>query len=152
MHRSHTIQHTGWITAALFVGLVTGAFAHCEIPCGIYGDTARFDTLEEHYQTIEKSMQRITSIQGAAEKNQHDATRWTINKERHADEVQHIITQYFMTQRIKPEQADYEKKLTLLHKMLVTAMKCKQSVDTTHVATLRTLTAEFRTLYLGAAQ
>jgi hypothetical protein len=61
-----------------------------------------------------------------------------------------------MSQRIKPASPgsgqayqDYVHKLTLLHQMMVTSMKCKQTTDLEHVATLRSLLAEFRTAYLG---
>ena len=40
---------------ALALQLGTG-FAHCQVPCGIYGDDGRFDTLNEHVATVEKAM------------------------------------------------------------------------------------------------
>jgi nickel superoxide dismutase len=133
------------------VGLVSGALAHCEIPCGIYGDAARFDTIEEHCRTIEKSMDAINGIRGAAAKDHHDLARWTTNKEEHANKIQHIVAQYFMTQRIKPGQPHYEKKIATLHEMLIAAMKCKQTTDKQNVEKLRQLNATFRALYLGPA-
>ena len=36
--------------------------AHCQIPCGIYGDEMRFQMLEEHITTIEKSMKLIGEL------------------------------------------------------------------------------------------
>jgi nickel superoxide dismutase len=39
--------------------------------------------------------------------------------------------------------------LVLLHKMLLFAMKCKQTTDLTHVNTLRSLLTEFEILYFG---
>ena len=75
--------------------------------------------------------------------------RWTTTKETHADEVQHLVTQYFMTQRIKPEDKDYEKKVTTLHQMLIAAMKCKQTTDVENVKKLRELTAAFGALYFA---
>ena len=47
--------------AALFAA--SGVFAHCEIPCGIYGDDMRFEMMGEHIRTIEKSMNMIVSIE-----------------------------------------------------------------------------------------
>ena len=70
-----------------------------------------------------------------------------MTKEHHADLLQEVVTQYFMTQRIKPEDTAYERKLTLLHKMLVAAMKCKQTTDLAHVTTLRALIDEFSKVY-----
>ena len=149
MQNARVTQLTALLFTALFLGLVSGARAHCEIPCGIYGDEARFATLEEHCQTIEKSMTQILALKGTSAKDLHTLARWTANKEEHANKIQHIVSQYFMTQRIKPGQDQYEEKISTLHQMLLAAMKCKQTVDTENVAKLRALTAEFRTLYLG---
>ena len=75
--------------------------AHCEIPCGIYDDAARFTEMREHVATIEKSMNQISELEKGGNANQ--LVRWVSNKEHHANEVQHIVSQYFMTQRVKPE-------------------------------------------------
>jgi nickel superoxide dismutase len=53
-----------------------------------------------------------------------------------------------MTQRIKPDVRDYEKKLVVLHKMLVHAMKCKQTTDLSQVEALRALLKTFHGIYL----
>jgi nickel superoxide dismutase len=66
-----------------------------------------------------------------------------------AHKIQHIVSQYFMTQRIKLDAKNYSEKLAVLQKMLVYAMNCKQTPDLTHVATLRSLLKEFETLYFG---
>jgi nickel superoxide dismutase len=41
--------------------------------------------------------------------------RWISTKEKHADEIQHSVTQYFMTQGIKPDDKKYSGKLAVLH-------------------------------------
>ena len=123
--------------------------AHCEIPCGIYDDQLRADLIAEHSTTIEKSMKKIVELSKQNPVNYNQLVRWVSNKEKHADEIQHIVTQYFMTQRIKPDANKYSDKLAVLHKMLIYAMKCKQSTDVAHVSTLRSLTKEFEILYLG---
>ena len=141
----------------LFLGALTpGAFAHCEIPCGIYGDAMRFDMIEENCQTIEKSMAKIKNLSLAGDKNYNQLVRWINNKEAHANNIQNIVTQYFMFQRIKPVMTDnaedmkaYNKKLILLHKMLVHAMKCKQTTDAGHVEKIRNLLDLFRRAYFG---
>jgi len=133
-------------------GMTSSAFAHCEIPCGIYGDQARFDAIEEHSQTIEKSMQQINELSANPGENANQLIRWVRNKEDHANLVQEIVSQYFLTQRIKPTQEDYEKKVTTLHQMLIAAMKCKQTTDTENVQKLRELTADFHDLYFGEAE
>ena len=86
--------------------LTTGALAHCEIPCGIYGDEARFAAIQENITTIEKSMVKIEELSDDL-KNINQLTRWVNNKEHHADDIRQIVTQYFMTQRIKlPDEND----------------------------------------------
>jgi nickel superoxide dismutase len=62
---------------------------------------------------------------------------------------QEIVTQYFMTKRIKTDDKNYDQKITLLHQMLLSAMKSKQTTDLAHVATLRKLVSEFDTLYFA---
>ncbi|MBT8354275.1 MAG: superoxide dismutase, Ni, partial [Desulfofustis sp.] len=91
--------------------------AHCEIPCGIYDDEMRMSLILEHAGTIEKSMTQINELEKGGNANQ--LVRWVTNKETHANEVQHIVTQYFLTQRIKFDAPDYAKKLAALHEMLV---------------------------------
>jgi len=129
-------------------------YSHCQIPCGIYGDRARFDMLAEHIATIEKSMKLLTELTEQDRPNMNQMVRWVQNKEKHADELSHIVTYYFMAQRIKPVDKTkgeayekYIKKLTLLHEMLVYSMKAKQTTDLSHIEKLRTLLAEFQNVY-----
>jgi nickel superoxide dismutase len=136
---------------------VSSAAAHCEIPCGIYEDEMRIDMIEEHIATVEKSMQMITELSKDAGENYHQLVRWIINKEEHADHIQEIASQYFLTQRIQiadaKDRAAYEKyvkQLQLLHQMLVYAMKTKQSVDLVNVEELRKLLQEFEAVYFGS--
>jgi nickel superoxide dismutase len=126
---------------------ISSADAHCEIPCGIYDDQLRTKLIAEHATTIEKSMKQIMELSKAISYNQ--LVRWVSNKEAHASEIQHIISQYFLTQRIKPDQKNYTEKLTVLHKMLIAAMKCKQTSELSHVNTLRAHLKEFEVLYFG---
>ncbi len=134
---------------SIFLFAASYAAAHCEIPCGIYDDEMRINMIAEHITTIEKSMNQIMKLEGQRPKNGNQLIRWVINKEHHADKLQHIVTQYFMTQRIKLDAKNYSEKLTLLHKMLVCAMKCKQTTDLSHITTLRSLLKEFQDLYFG---
>ncbi len=122
-------------------------YAHCEIPCGIYDDQARVNMILEHATTIEKSMNQIISLGKEKPANKNQIVRWIDNKEYHAKKVQKIVCQYFMTQRIKPDAKKYPEKLSLLHQMLLAAMKCKQTTDVAHVAKLRALAADFEALY-----
>ncbi|GMV94190.1 MAG: hypothetical protein AMXMBFR82_39680 [Candidatus Hydrogenedentota bacterium] len=140
------------IAAVLWIPQVT--FAHCQIPCGIYDDPARFTELREHITTIEKSMNQINELSSEPGEHANQLVRWVMNKEDHSDEFAEIITYYFLQQRIKtPESGDaaanetYVNHLTLCHKMLVTSMKCKQTTDLANVTALRELVDEFEKAY-----
>jgi nickel superoxide dismutase len=124
------------------------ASAHCEIPCGIYDDEMRINMINEHIGTIEKSMNQITKIEKEKQHHSNQLVRWIMNKERHANEIQEIVTQYFMTQRITFDTKNYETKLGLLHQMLVYSMKCKQTTNLDYLNKLRLLVQEFHVLYL----
>lgn len=146
------------LAALILFNLVsaTAVRAHCEIPCGIYGDKMRFEMLREHIQTIEKSIQEITRLSEQDHEDYNQIVRWVNNKDDHANQLMHIVTQYFMTQRIKPvedvnspEYKQYVNKITLLHKMLISAMKSKQTTDLKYVKELRDLVDEFEKAYSG---
>ena len=123
--------------------------AHCEIPCGIYDDELRANLIYEHTVTIEKSMKNIVELSKQNPVNYNQLVRWISNKEEHATLIQHTVSQYFMTQRIKPDTDKYTEKLSVLHKMLRAAMDCKQTTDLANVQTLRSLLKEFEILYFG---
>jgi nickel superoxide dismutase len=125
------------------------ALCHCEIPCGIYDDQMRVKMIGEHITTIEKSMKEILRLTTEHPMNHNQLVRWIMNKENHANKLQEIVTQYFMTQRIKLDAKDYGRKIALLHKMLVHAMQCKQTTDVAHVGTLRSVLKEFEVVYFG---
>jgi len=129
--------------------------AHCEVPCGIYDDPLRIALMREHIVTIEKSMNMIRTLSGEEEKNYNQIVRWVNNKEHHAEELQHIVSQYFMTQRVKPVDpgdesghAAYLEQLGLLHELLIAAMKSKQTIDLEQIATMRRLVDGFEAAYL----
>jgi nickel superoxide dismutase len=122
-------------------------YAHCEIPCGIYDDEMRIDMINEHITTIEKAMNTINTLEKEGHHHYNQLVRWIVNKEDHATELQWIVSQYFMTQRIKTDAKYYEKKLALLHQMLIYSMKCKQTTDLANVTTLRKLVKDFQALY-----
>jgi nickel superoxide dismutase len=103
--------------------------------------------IKEHIGTIEKSMNQIMELQKEGLQSSNQLVRWIMNKEDHANEIQEIVSQYFMTQRIKPDAKDYDKKLGLLHEMLIYSMKCKQTTDVTHVGKMKDLVKAFQGLY-----
>lgn len=128
--------------------------AHCEIPCGIYGDEGRFAALLEDVDTIEKSMNEIDKLSKESKRNDNQIVRWVINKEHHADRIRDVVAQYFLAQRITAPATDdaaamkaYTDKLVALHKIIRTAMKCKQTTDPANAQTLRDLVLTFQELY-----
>jgi nickel superoxide dismutase len=139
----------GFVLSLICIILLSAghATAHCEIPCGIYDDPMRISMIAEHITTIETSMQQIKKLSNRKSVDRNQIVRWIMNKERHAEELQKIVTQYFMTQRIKPDTNHYSRKLAVLHKMLLSAMKCKQTIDLNNIDRLRVLLKEFQTLY-----
>ena len=145
------------VSVSAVVAIVASiAYSHCQLPCGIYDDEARFGEIAEHITTIEKSMKEIERLSAEAKPNMNQIVRWVNNKELHADELSEIVTYYFMAQRVKlPEEGDtkaqseYVKKLTLLHKMLVHSMKAKQTTDLANVEQLKSLLKDFHKVYHG---
>ena len=139
---------------AMSLFIVNSVFAHCEIPCGIYNDKLRCSMIEEHIETIEKSMTMINDLSKEGSINYNQLVRWINNKEEHANEIQHIVSQYFLTQRIKPvdnqnidDYKKYIKKLSLLHEMLIYAMKAKQTTDMDNCKKLSALLIDFKAVY-----
>ena len=147
-----------FLTLVFFLTLIilsqSTIFPHCEVPCGIYNDEMRFTMLIENIQTIEKAMQQVIQLSEESPQNMNQAVRWIMNKEKHAEEIQNIISQYFLTQRIKNvESGDeraaekYIEKLTLCHQILVYAMKTKQTTDLDNVKKLTSLVGKFKKVY-----
>jgi len=119
--------------------------AHCQVPCGIYGDSEKFAELEQHVETIAKAMSEL-----AEQPSANQQVRWVINKESHAQKIQDEAMDYFLTQRIKETQEGYSELLAALHKMVVAAMKCKQSTEASAVEALRQALQDFKGLYQQA--
>jgi len=145
--KKHFFQ--SFVGVICFTVLVSTVFAHCEIPCGIYDDQARINIILEHITTIEKSMKQIKSLGKEKSPNFNQLVRWIMNKEHHATEIQTIVAQYFLTQRIKPKAKDYNQKLSLLQQLLIYSMKCKQTTDLKNAAKLRDLVKQFHQLYFA---
>ncbi len=151
---------TKLFSAALIMGIIAlssfQAKAHCEIPCGIYGDSVRIALLYEHIETIEKSMNQINELSKSENPDYNQLVRWVMNKEEHAKKMQEIVSQYFLHQRVKiTSSADeeayrkYVKQLELLHHISVFAMKSKQSTDLSIIDTLREKLHLFEHAYFG---
>ena len=120
------------------------ALSHCQVPCGIYDDAARIQGMLEDATTIEKAMASITELVGKADaQSANQLTRWVMTKEDHASAVISVLSEYFLTQKVKvvaegeEGYESYLRKLADHHAVLRAAMKCKQTVDAENVTALR---------------
>lgn len=141
-------------SAILFMMQGKSTYAHCEIPCGIYGDSLRIEQIEEHIRTIEKSMNQIKMLSQEGDKNYNQLVRWITNKEEHAKKIQDIVSQYFLHQRIKPVEPSneeaYERYVThlkLLHELLIYTMNAKQTTDLGFIEKMRATVDQFEDAY-----
>jgi nickel superoxide dismutase len=106
------------------------AHAHCQIPCGIYDDHARVQAMLEDSATVDKSVKLISELAGKGDaQSQNQLVRWVMNKETHAQKIIATISDYFLTQRVKPGQEDYADRLQKHHQVILAAMKAKQQAD-----------------------
>jgi nickel superoxide dismutase len=114
------------------------ATAHCQIPCGIYDDHARVQSMLEDAATVEKSIKLINELAGNSEPQaQNQLVRWIMNKEQHAQNIIATISDYFLTQRVKPDQDDYEARLVNHHRVIIAAMEAKQNSEASYAAALK---------------
>ena len=114
------------------------AFAHCQIPCGIYDDYARVQSMLEDSATAEKSAKLIGELAGKSDaQSQNQLVRWVMNKEQHAQKIISTISDYFLTQRVKPDQKDYAERLARHHAVIIAAMKTKQNADQKYATMLK---------------
>jgi len=135
----------------LFFAAALSASAHCQVPCGIYGDELKFGELEQHVETISKAAAQIRELSEKKELTAQDhqqLVRWVNNKESHASKIIDEAANYFLAQRIKPDQDHYKDKLELLHHIIVYSMKSKQSSGSDAPETLGKKIAAFKDIYL----
>ena len=110
------------------------ALAHCQVPCGIYGDQLRFEQLLEDAKTIAKAQAQLNELLAEGQptaQSVNQMARWVMTKEEHAGRVQDTMQAYFLAQRIKADSPSYIEQLKATHTVITSAMKCKQSADGT---------------------
>ena len=128
---------------------------HCEVPCGIYADQRRFEEMLEDTATIAKSIASIKEITagfgsgGPTPTGVNQLTRWVNTKESHATNTQHIVAQYFLTQRIKSDKENYVDQLKAAHGVMVAAMKCKQDAKAETADALKVAIGKLYRAYEG---
>ena len=136
------------ISALLSLLLANISFGHCQVPCGVYTDDLRFMQMLEDTTTIEKSSNLIIELSSKDDgQSQNQLARWVSTKESHASKIQKIIAEYFLTQRIKSSASNYEALLKGAHSVMVAAMKCKQSTETSATKNLKASILAFQKIY-----
>ena len=130
------------------------ARAHCQVPCGIYDDAARIKQLKEDTTTIGKAIGKINELAGQHDANAlNQAVRWVTTKEAHASNIIHIVSEYFLTQKVKPVSRGSEgyeaflAKLADHHAVMVAAMKTKQSANAATAVALSAAIDQLATHY-----
>jgi hypothetical protein len=141
-----------FFAGAWWAALGPSAQAHCQMPCGIFDDPASIAKMREDAQTIRKAVTQMQSMdqnpRGDAVPHQHplldfnQSTRWVMTKNQQAQNIQEVVSAYFLTQRVKAVPAGeaghdtYVAQLAGFHAILVAAMKCKQTADLASVDAL----------------
>lgn len=103
--------------------------SHCQMPCGIYHDDMVYDQIDQYVETMFKGITMLTDTKFSTTREKNEFVRWVINKETGSDDVAHIITQYFLQQKIKPGEDDTVKRLTSAHRLLFLLVQIKQNTD-----------------------
>lgn len=145
------------LVCIFFAGIINLG-AHCQIPCGIYTDALRTAQMYEDMDTIEKAMTEVKRLSSSSKaEDKHQMIRWITVKEQHAQKIQDTVAEYFMTQRIKPVEEGgegydtYIVQITLLHSLLIDAMKSKQNLDESIPQGMRKTLKAFEKAYPPAA-
>ena len=120
------------------------AYAHCDIPCGIY----ETDTMMHSAETCRRMIQKISELGSLDNLEKHNTMiRSVMNKERHAqkvkDELYILWSDYF-----KPEHIDaYPDLHDRLWKAAKQASTVKQTVSMEEAETLITLVHDIAHLF-----
>jgi len=146
-------------TLAIIAVLAAGshrADAHCQVPCGIFADQLRFESMLEDQATIAKANVEVAKYLKGMQDDPtavavNQTLRWVTTKEEHCVKIQETIAQYFMAQKIKPgdDQDAYVKKLTTAHAVMQAAMKAKQDPSDEVAAALKEAIFDFYRAYEG---
>lgn len=141
-------MHRSLLIAAAALLLPAAAAAHCQIPCGIYDDHARVQSMLEDADTVAKSARLLQELAAKDDvESRQQFVRWVTNKEAHAQKVIATVADYFLTQRVKPDQADYAERLARHHAVILAAMKAKQNADPAFAEALREAILALRDYY-----
>ena len=143
------------LVISVMFSLTTKVYGHCQVPCGIYNDAVRIVQIEEDISTVRKAMNRINDLAGQSDaQSLNQISRWVRTKEDHAQKVQETVLNYFLAQRVKTKEKGnkdrqkYVDQTLTLHQLIVSMMKCKQTVEQRNASSAYELLDKFTNLYL----
>ncbi len=147
---SLVLRQLALLLLVLLVFNPSHAFAHCQIPCGIFDDAARISGLIEDTSTIEKASLKIRELSKKQDPlSQNQLVRWVMTKESHAEGIIKTVSEYFLAQRVKKDQKNYPTALVDHHAVIVAAMKAKQSTEQNSVKVLLNAIKKLEAYYPG---
>ena len=121
------------------------ANAHCDIPCKIYDPAV----VQVAALSVVRILDIILELDVSAKANQSELARLTIEKENQArivkDEIRIIWGDYFKDPQIEM----YPNIHSLVHSIMMTGSKCKQSIDRQNGLDLVELVNEFTEAFWG---
>ncbi len=127
-------------------------WAHCQVPCGIFDDNMKLMSLIQDADTVIKAVTEIQKLEGKTDaQSVQQMVRWVNNKESHAQAIISSITDYYLTQRVKASQDDYQERLVKHHTAMVAAMKAKQSAGPEAAQALKDALAALEVYYPAPA-
>lgn len=133
---------------------------HCQVPCGIFDDPKLVSDIQEAIATIRKASVQIgelRELKTALAVNQ--MVRWANTKEEHASKIIGLMADYCLAQRIKPisdpktpfqTEAEYIAALAAHHKVMLLAVKCKQSAEAAYADALGEAASDLSKMYMLA--
>jgi hypothetical protein len=111
-------------------------FNHCQVPCGIFDDSATISELKEACVTIRKAIVQSKNLHGIVGSDplaMNQMVRWINTKEEHCSKIIKLVSEYLLCQRVKRSnfntEEDYLQTLKFHHIVMQAAMKAKQSMD-----------------------
>jgi len=131
---------------------------HCQVPCGIFDDPKLVADVKEAIATITKAMVQIEELSKTMTAlNINQMTRWINTKEEHCGKIISLMSEYAMCQRIKPvadpktpfkSEEEYVAALIAHHKVMLAAVKCKQTVDPANASALEAAAGDMSKMYI----
>lgn len=120
------------------------AYAHCDVPCGVY----ETDTMRNAAYTCKVMVQKIKEIVDASDLAHHNSfVRMVMTKEKHAEMVKHEVRilwgDYFKPEHLEAYPDLHDKVWTILKQ----ASTVKQSVDEAQAQKLIDQVLEFAEIF-----